>query len=79
LLGTLLIGSVPGIWIGSHMTHVVGEQWVRTLLALILVYVGQKLAFPELNQVLGLGIVFAVIVIKFILDTRKPKVASSKS
>ncbi len=79
LLGTLLIGSIPGIWIGSHMTRVVGEQWVRTLLALILVYVGQKLAFPELNQVLGIGIVFAVIVIKYYVDTRKPKVAPSES
>ncbi len=78
LLGTLLIGSIPGIWIGSHMTKVVGEQWVRTLLALILVYVGQKLAFPALNQVLGLGVVLIVIVVKYLLDTRKPKVASSE-
>ncbi|MEY4642182.1 MAG: hypothetical protein RLZZ227_2176 [Pseudomonadota bacterium] len=73
LLGTLLIGSVPGIWIGSHMTHMVGEHWVRTLLALILVYVGQKLAFPQLNQLLGLGILLAVVGIKFALDARKPK------
>lgn len=74
LLGTLLVGSVPGIWIGSHMTQVVGEYWVRTLLALILVYVGQKLAFPELNQVLGIGVTAAIIAIKFIVDARKPKV-----
>lgn len=79
LLGTLLIGSVPGIWIGSHMTHVVGEQWVRTLLALILVYVGQKLAFPELNQVLGIGITGAMVALKFALDSRKPKVTPSES
>lgn len=79
LLGTLLLGSVPGIWIGSHMTHVVGEQWVRTLLALILVYVGQKLAFPELNQILGVGITVAIVVVKFALDARKPKVVQGES
>ena len=61
------------------MTHVVGEYWVRTLLALILVYVGQKLAFPELNQLLGLGITTAVIVLKFVLSVRKPKIAPSES
>ena len=79
LLGTLLIGSIPGIWIGSHMTSVVGEHWVRNMLALILVYVGQKLAFPELNQLLGLGILLSVVVIKLVLDSRKPKAAPSES
>ncbi|OGT73154.1 MAG: hypothetical protein A3H44_07890 [Gammaproteobacteria bacterium RIFCSPLOWO2_02_FULL_57_10] len=73
LLGTLLIGSIPGIWIGSHMTGVVGEHWVRNVLALILVYVGQKLAFPELNQLLGLVILLSVVVLKFIIDNRKLK------
>jgi uncharacterized membrane protein YfcA len=79
LLGTLLIGSVPGIWIGSHMTQTVGEHWVRTLLALILVYVGQKLAFPDLHQGLGVGITAAVVGIKFVIDARKPKAVSGES
>lgn len=73
LLGTLLIGSVPGIWIGSHMTRVVGEVWVRNLLALILVYVGQKLALPELNQIIGVLLLLVVLVIKFLVDGRKLK------
>jgi uncharacterized membrane protein YfcA len=79
LLGTLLIGSVPGIWIGSHMTQTVGEHWVRTLLALILVYVGQKLAFPELHQGIGVGITAAVVAIKFVVDAKKPKAVSGES
>lgn len=79
LLGTLLIGSVPGIWIGSHMTQTVGEHWVRTLLALILVYVGQKLAFPELHQALGVGITAVIVGVKFVVDARKPKVVSGES
>lgn len=64
LLGTLLIGSIPGIWIGSHLSSKVAEHWVRTLLALILVYVGQKLAFPEWNQLLGVTVLLFLIAYK---------------
>ncbi|MES2499533.1 MAG: sulfite exporter TauE/SafE family protein [Pseudomonadota bacterium] len=64
LLGTLLIGSIPGIWIGSHLSSKVAEHWVRTLLALILVYVGQKLAFPELNQLIGISVLLFLIAFK---------------
>ena len=64
LLGTLLIGSIPGIWIGSHLSAKVAEHWVRTLLALILVYVGQKLAFPEFNQLIGVCILLFIVALK---------------
>ena len=45
LLGTLLIGSIPGIYLGSHLSSKVAEHWVRVVLALILIYVGIKLVF----------------------------------
>lgn len=45
LLGTLLIGSLPGIYLGSHMSSRVSEHWVRIALAMILIYVGFKLVF----------------------------------
>ena len=45
LLGTLLIGSIPGIWIGSHLSSKMAEHWVRIALALILIFVGLKLVF----------------------------------
>lgn len=64
LLGTLLIGSIPGIWIGSHLSSKVAEHWVRTLLALILVYVGQKLAFPEFNQLIGVSALLFLVALK---------------
>ena len=64
LLGTLLIGSIPGIWIGSHLSSKVAENWVRTLLALILVYVGQKLAFPEFNQLIGVSVLLFLVALK---------------
>jgi len=43
LLGTLLIGSIPGIWVGSHLSLKMAEHWVRIALALILIFVGIKL------------------------------------
>lgn len=64
LLGTLLIGSIPGIWIGSHLSAKVAEHWVRTLLAIILVYVGQKLAFPEVNQLIGITVLLFIVALK---------------
>lgn len=45
LLGVLLIGSIPGIWIGSHLSSKIAEHWVRFALALILIFVGVKLVF----------------------------------
>jgi uncharacterized membrane protein YfcA len=43
LLGILLIGSIPGIYFGSHMSSKVAEHWIRIALAAILIYVGIKL------------------------------------
>jgi len=64
LLATLLIGSVPGIWIGSHLSNKVKEQWLRLLLAIILVYVGQKLSFPTLSAFIGIGFLLLIIGLK---------------
>lgn len=64
LLGTLLIGSIPGIWIGSHLSTKVADHWLRLLLAIILVYVGQRLAFPELNMMVGILGVVIIIALK---------------
>ncbi|GAA5178134.1 sulfite exporter TauE/SafE family protein [Niveibacterium umoris] len=43
LLGSLLVGSLPGIWIGSHISAKVPEKFLRPALALMLVLVGTKL------------------------------------
>ena len=43
LLAKLLAGSLPGIWIGSHLTHRLPERFVRSLLSLLLAYAGTKL------------------------------------
>lgn len=73
LLGTLLIGSIPGIWIGSHLSAKVAEHWIRLLLAIILVYVGQMLAFPELNVFIGIVFLLAIIALKQFNSSKKQK------
>jgi len=45
LLGALLLGSLPGIWLGSHFAVKVPERWLRSGLAALLVLIGTKLVF----------------------------------
>lgn len=45
VLGFLLIGSLPGIYMGSHMTGRVSDETLRPCLAIMLVFIGYKLAF----------------------------------
>lgn len=45
LLLNLLTGSLPGIWIGSHLTSRVPDNALRPVLALMLATVGMKLVF----------------------------------
>ncbi len=45
LLGSLLIGSLPGIWLGSHLGRALPERVLRGLLASMLALVGGKLVF----------------------------------
>ena len=43
LLGLLLCGSLPGIWIGARLAQHAPQRLVRTLLSLLLAYAGSKL------------------------------------
>jgi len=43
LLASLLLGSLPGIWLGSHASARVPERFLRPLLATMLVLIGGKL------------------------------------
>ena len=49
LMGVLLIGSLPGIVIGSYAAVRVPEKMLRLVLALVLILVAGKLATKELN------------------------------
>jgi len=43
LLGALLLGSLPGIWLGSHISARVPDKILRPILASMLVLIGAKL------------------------------------
>ena len=43
LLGNLLLGSLPGVYLGSHLSRALPERLLRTLLALVLVLVAIRL------------------------------------
>jgi uncharacterized membrane protein YfcA len=43
LLAKLLAGSLPGIWVGSHLMSHIPERVIRSLLSVLLAYAGVKL------------------------------------
>lgn len=43
LLAKLLAGSLPGIWLGSRLTHHTPDRVIRSLLSLLLAWAGLKL------------------------------------
>jgi len=45
LLGALLVGSLPGIWLGSSIGRALPERLLRTLLAAMLVLIGGRLVW----------------------------------
>lgn len=45
LLANLLIGSLPGIYLGSHLANRVADHYLRPALAVMLFFVGSKLVF----------------------------------
>lgn len=42
LLCSLLVGSLPGIWIGSHLSAKIPERFLRPILACVLMLIGLK-------------------------------------
>ena len=38
-----LAGSIPGIWVGSHLMFKTPERVIRSLLSVLLAYAGLKL------------------------------------
>ena len=43
LLLKLLLGSIPGIWVGAHLMHRLNERLIRSTLSLLLAWAGIKL------------------------------------
>jgi len=50
IFGSLLVGSLPGIFLGSYLSGRVGELALRIILALTLAIVGSKLAVERIQN-----------------------------
>jgi uncharacterized membrane protein YfcA len=45
LLSLLLLGSLPGIWLGTRLVHKAPDRLIRSFLSLLLAWAGSKLVF----------------------------------
>lgn len=45
LVANLLMGSLPGIWMGSKLTRQLTDSWLRPALAVMLMVIGSKLVY----------------------------------
>lgn len=68
LAGTILIGSVPGVWLGSHMSVRLPAGTLRTVLGVVLIGaamgLGSKAGLPiHPGAIAGVPIVLAVIIL----------------
>lgn len=63
-IGWLLIGSIPGVLLGSHLSIRVPEQALRIAFAFVLVLSGVKLVeFPAATRIIEVGGLLGVLVI----------------
>jgi uncharacterized membrane protein YfcA len=70
LVGNILIGSVPGVWVGSHWSVRVNPAVLRTTLAVVLIGAGLALLIKSgLDLPLEILIPFPVAVIALLLVT----------
>ncbi|MEP6892430.1 MAG: sulfite exporter TauE/SafE family protein, partial [Gaiellaceae bacterium] len=72
-MGWLLIGSIPGVLIGSHYTVRAGERFLRVALALVLFLSGVKLIdFPGANWVV-VAVAGVALVAGLVAIVRRPR------
>ena len=70
LVGTILLGSVPGVWLGSHWSVRVEPAVLRTTLAVVLIGAGLALLIKAgLDLPIGVIVPFPVAVIVLLLVT----------
>jgi uncharacterized membrane protein YfcA len=77
MAGTILIGSVPGVWLGSHMSVRVPTSALRTTMALVLIGSGLGLASKAGGGVpaavlAAFPVLAAVLVVRGLLRARRP-------
>jgi uncharacterized membrane protein YfcA len=78
-VGWLLIGSIPGVLIGSHYSVRVPEAWLRLALADVLAISGLKLVqVPNLYLAIAIGASVAVAVVVAVRTRRRLRAQGKK-
>ena len=79
VVGWLLIGSIPGILIGSHFSVRIPEAWLRLALADVLAISGLKLVqVPNVFLAIAIGISISVGLAAGLYQWRKVRAAGEK-
>jgi uncharacterized membrane protein YfcA len=79
VVGWLLIGSIPGVLIGSHFSVRIPEAWLRLALADVLAISGLKLVqVPNVFLAIAIGISAAVGLAAGLYQWRKVRAAGQK-
>jgi uncharacterized membrane protein YfcA len=76
LAGTILIGSIPGVWIGTHVAMRVPERGLRPALGIVLLASGLGLlgkAGLEMPAGVLVGVPVALAVVATIVLRRQPR------
>jgi len=82
LMGTILIGSIPGVWIGTALVTRVPEQGLRTALGIVLLASGLALlgkAGLELPAAVLVGVPLALAVLSGIILRRRHLLETASS
>jgi uncharacterized membrane protein YfcA len=85
MVGTILLGSVPGVWLGSHWSVRVEPAVLRTTLAVVLIGAGLALLIKAgLNLPLAVilpfpAAVIVLLVVTVVRDRRSRRVALTRS
>jgi uncharacterized protein len=82
LAGTILLGSVPGVWVGAAISTRLPQEWLRIALATVMLGSGMALlgkAGIALPAVVLVGVPVALAVVSVIVLRRRARVEVSSS
>lgn len=81
LAGTILIGSIPGVWLGAHLATRLPEKGLRPALGIVLLTSGLGLlskAGLDLPAVVLIGVPLALVVVSVAVLRRRPRLEVSE-
>jgi uncharacterized membrane protein YfcA len=66
ITGALLIGAIPGVYLGAHVSSRAADHVIRPILAMVLIVSGLKMLHVPTDVVGGVAVVLAVVAVVMI-------------